>query len=171
MEQLGVPFEIKPSNYEEDMTLPLPPDKLAEKLGLGKATDVAKDYPNDIVIGCDTLIAHNGKVLGKPKSEEEARETLRELSGTTHELYTGLAVLSPGREFVTHVQNEINFREYKDDEIDWYISTGEPMDKAGSYAIQERGARFVKRINGDPSAIIGIPLSVLTVELQNLGVL
>ena len=162
-------FKVVPSDYEEDMTMNLVPSELVMTLAKGKADDVAK-HEKGVVIGADTIIVFNGKVLGKPKSKEEAKNTLKELSGNVHKVYTGVVIIDTekGKEVVGYDVTEVEFKEISDKEIEEYVETGEPMDKAGSYAIQGLGKKFVKEYNGSYTNIIGLPMERVEKLLVNL---
>ena len=167
--KLGLPFEVIPSAYEEDMTAMQDQFELAKFLSLGKARDVAKNIDGEaIVIGADTFVSFEGKFLGKPKNENGARIMLEQLSGKTHEIITGIAIIdiSTNTEINEALVSEITLRSISPDEIDGYIKTGEPLDKAGAYAIQERGAAFVSKIDGDFYTVMGLPLFFVAQKLK-----
>lgn len=161
LEQIGVEFTVEQPYFDEDVLLALPPNELVQAYARGKATDVAIRFPEAIVIGGDSMVLFDGKLMGKPKSEQEARDVLRMLSGKSNEILTGLAVMckATGQEFVLMSSAKVYMAEISDEEIDEYIASGEPMDKAGSYAVQDRGARFIERIDGDYGAAVGLPVS------------
>lgn len=167
-----IPFTAVESDYEEDMTLPLPPQRLAKVLSLGKAKAVAARYPHAIVIAADTFIAHRGKLMGKPKSAADARRMLRELSGKTHSVITGLAIIdtATGRRVSKAVEAKITFRPITAREINAYVASGEPLDKAAAYAIQGIGSVIIKKIDGDYHGVMGLPLYQLAQELEKFGV-
>jgi septum formation protein len=148
------------------------PEKLVKTLALTKAREVARGVKEGLVIGADTIVVLEGKVLGKPKSREEAKIMLRGLSGKTHEVLTGLAVVdaSSGKTTVDFVKTKVKFRELSQGEIDAYVATGEPLDKAGAYAIQEKAGLFVERINGCYFNVVGLPLAKLAEILKEYGV-
>lgn len=171
-EKAGIPFEFEASDFEEDMSLNLPPVELAKQLSLGKAKAVAEKYHDAIVIGADTFIALNGKVLGKPKTEEKAREMLNVMSGRSHSVFTGYTIIDTktGKTVSKVIETKVFFKELSKDEIDGYIQSGEPLDRAGSYAIQELGAIFVEKIEGDFFNVMGLPLCALIEDLKSFGV-
>lgn len=131
-----------------------------------KAAAVARLHGDAIVIGADTIVVHEGRMLGKPGSREEAAETLRALSGQIHDVYTGVAVLAGGRQTAFYERTEVAFWELTEAEITAYLDTGEPMDKAGSYGIQGKGSVLVKGIHGDYYSVVGLPVARLKRELQ-----
>ena len=155
----GLQFEAVSPDYEEDMTLPLDATELAKVLSLGKAMAVAQLHPEAIVIGADTFIAHNGVVLGKPHTAERAKHMLQQLSGVTHQVITGLSVVCVESAQTIQVAEvaQVTFRTITSEEIDAYIATGEPLDRAGAYAIQSGAKKFVERTEGDYMSILGLP--------------
>ena len=160
-------FQVIPAKIEEsypnDIIAKLVPEYLARK----KADFVAGSYPNDVVIGADTVVLIDGKILGKPKDANEAADMLRLLSGRTHEVITGCAVCSQGGCETICISTKVTFYKLSPHEIKQYISTGESLDKAGAYGIQGGGALFVKHINGDYYNVVGLPVAPLK-RLLNL---
>ena len=170
MERLGLPFEVRPSPYEEKPSKGAAPHELVVSLAKGKAEALGRDG-EDVVIGADTVVALDGEILGKPRDREQAKRHLRALSGRRHSVFTGVAVVCGG---VTHTfweETEVEFRPMSDRMIDEYIKTGEPMDKAGSYGIQGVGGRFVKAIRSDYYNVMGLPLCALSSLLEELGII
>ncbi len=172
LEQIGLAFEIMPSMYEEDMNLRMSHAKLSEYLAYGKAHDVAKKVDDGIVIGSDTFVVFGGQRLGKPKNKKHAEDMLRAISGQWVIVYSGLAIIDARarKEHVTHEFTKIKIKDLTDEEIRAYIKTGEPLDKAGAFAIQERGAIFIEKISGCYSSAIGLSLHHLYKGLQEIGV-
>ena len=169
MHQMGIDdFEILPAKGEENAPEALTPAQLVEQLALQKAREVAALRPDCAVIGADTVVALGDEVLGKPESEARAKEMLRALSGRHHQVYTGVAVLAGGEEY-THVEcTEVEFRALSDEEIDAYVATGEPMDKAGAYGIQGRACTLIRGIRGDYYNVVGLPVCALHEMLAEL---
>lgn len=127
-------------------------------------------FPDAYVLGADTIVVCDGRLLGKPRTEEEAFAMLRLLSGRTHDVWTGVAIALPHGVITSFAEKTaVTFWELDDEEIAAYIATGEPMDKAGAYGIQGRAALFVKRIEGDYLTVVGLPLSRTVRELRRLG--
>jgi septum formation protein len=160
-------FDIMPSDIPE--IAHGAPRQQVMQLARDKAEDVAKRRPHAIVIGADTLVAIGRHVLGKPHSEADAAAMLRRLSGRTHRVYTGVAVVSDGR---THVQcgiTRVRFATLSDDEIADYIATGDPMDKAGAYGIQGIGGKFIRGIQGCYFNVMGLPLNIVYRMLKALN--
>ena len=169
MHQMGLDdFEILPAKGEENAPEALTPAQLVEQLALQKAREVAALRPDCAVIGADTVVALGDEVLGKPESEARAKEMLRALSGRHHQVYTGVAVLAGGEEY-THVEcTEVEFRALTDEEIDAYVATGGPMDKAGAYGIQGRACTLIRGIRGDYYNVVGLPVCALHEMLAEL---
>ncbi len=167
---VGIGHTVIPADIDE---LPLPgelPDGHAERLAREKAQTVAEAFPNELVIAADTIVVLDDRILGKPRDENHAREMLAELSGRTHTVVTAMACALNG-EIVSGVERvEVTFRYLTSNEIDAYVATGEPMDKAGSYGIQGFGATIVKRIDGDYFAVMGLSLVRLVSLMRDLGV-
>jgi septum formation protein len=164
-------FRIIPSNYEEDMTLKLDSKELAKTLSYGKAAEVAK-REEGIIIGSDTFISFNNEKLGKPHTPKRAREMLKKLSGKTHEIYTGIAIINTEtkKEIIDYEITKITFKKLTEKEIQDYIKTGEPLDKAGAYALQGLAKKFIEKIEGSRTAAIGLPLEKLKEKLNEMGV-
>jgi septum formation protein len=131
---------------------------MVEELALRKAAAVAKNRPGDVVIGADTVVVLDDEILGKPRDENEARAMLAKLAGRWHTVYTGVAVLRGGEKTVFSQNAKVQFAPMSDDQIAAYVATGEPMDKAGSYGIQGKGALFVRGIEGDFYTVMGLPV-------------
>ena len=123
--------------------------------------DIAKKYPESLVLGADTVVLAGGKILGKPKTQADAFAMLKLLSGRTHKVITGCAAVYEGKTYSFGVRTDVEFFDLTDSEINNYIKTGEPFDKAGGYGIQSKGAVFVKKINGDYYNVVGLPVSAL----------
>lgn len=172
MEQIGIQFEIMPSTFDEDMTLRMAHTQLAEYLAYGKAMEVAKGIADGVVIGSDTFVVFAGKRLGKPKDVSDARHMLAMISEQWVEIYTGLAMIDvmTQKEYRAHEVTRVKIAQLQTNEIDAYIATGEPMDKAGAFAIQEKGAVFIEKISGCYTGVIGLPLRKLYEGLQSMGV-
>ena len=172
LKQIGLEFEIDPSNYEEDMSLKMKPNKLAEFLSLGKAKDISQRHKDSIIISADTIVAIGGEVFGKPKTSERAKYMLKKFSGKAHSVITGFTIIDTGtnKQITKSVETKVYFKSLSEKEIDAYIATGEPLDKGGGYAIQGLAALFVEKIEGDYFNIVGLPILALTEELKNLGV-
>ncbi|MGC9317934.1 MAG: Maf family protein [Armatimonadota bacterium] len=175
LRQVGLDFEIKVSDAAEDAEAPgLTPGDVAVRHARRKAMSVASDVPGRVVLGADTVVVLDGRLLGKPADAEEAREMLRALSGREHEVITAVAV-ALGRGGTARVlvedrsRTRVIFRDLSENEIERYVNTGEPMDKAGAYGIQGRGALLVREIHGCYFTVVGLPLSLTWEMLQRLS--
>ncbi len=161
LQQVGFAFEVAPSPAEEVMPNGCPPEEIVETLAMEKATVVSEMHPGALTLGADTIVVLDGEVLGKPADAAAARAMLRRLSGATHTVYTGLALVHPesGRRRAAHEATRVTFGALSDAEIADYVAGGSPLDKAGAYGIQDdRGAFFVRRIEGDYYTVVGLPL-------------
>ncbi|MBI5579393.1 MAG: septum formation inhibitor Maf [Deltaproteobacteria bacterium] len=160
LERAGVRFSVIPSEFDESSISMAPPDDYVRSLATAKAQDIASRYPESWVIGADTVVVAANRVLGKPASTAEARDMLRHLSGRTHQVLTGFCVcrLSETKLFAETARTDVLFKTLTSAEIDWYIQTGEPFDKAGAYAIQGIGTFLVKRIDGSYTNVVGLPV-------------
>lgn len=164
----GFDFTAVPATGEENIPDGTSPSDAVLLLSRQKAEEIAEKYPCDTVIGADTVVALGNDIMGKPKTEQDAFDMLKKLSGRTHTVLTGVCVISPDKHIHFYEKTEVEFYPLGDDEIRRYIASGEPMDKAGAYGIQEKGAMFVKRINGDFYNVVGLPVARLARELKSL---
>jgi septum formation protein len=170
LDLVGITHEVRPSNIDETMRPRETPRRHAERLAREKATAIATRDPDLITIAADTIVVINGKVLGKPKDAHDAARMLALLSGREHVVTTAVAV-SRGKKLRSAVEEvRVKFRRLRDDEIEAYIATGEPMDKAGAYGIQGYGATIVERIEGDYFAVMGLPIVRLVGLLRDVGI-
>jgi septum formation protein len=170
LDLIGIAHEVRPANIDETMRPRETPRRHAERLAREKATAIAKRDPDLITIGADTIVVLNRKVLGKPRDTDDAARMLALLSGREHLVTTAVAV-SRGKKLRSAVEEvRVRFRRLRDDEIEAYIATGEPMDKAGAYGIQGYGATIVERIEGDYFAVMGLPIVRLIGLLRDVGV-
>jgi septum formation protein len=161
LEQTGVSFTVQVSPVDEVIPENTSPENIVRQLALEKAEAVAGDHLEAITLGADTIVVLNGAVLGKPVDETDAHRMLRMLSGNTHAVFTGLALVHPSsrRRITAHEKTGVTFAELTDAEISAYVATGSPMDKAGAYGIQDDlGALFISRIDGDYYNVVGLPL-------------
>jgi septum formation protein len=167
---IGIPHDVRPANVDETMRPREAPRRHAERLAREKASAIAVRDPNLITIGADTVVVINRKVLGKPADAEDAARMLGMLSGREHTVITAVAV-SRGRELRSAIEEvRVKVRRLSDEEIEAYIATGEPMDKAGAYGIQGFGATIVERIEGDYFSVMGLPLVRLVGLMRDVGV-
>ncbi len=170
LELLGLRFRVVPSAIDEVLRDGEDPGSHVERLAREKAQAVAASHPDALVIGGDTIVVVDGTPLGKPADEAEAVAMLMRLQGTTHRVETGIAVVAPGGRVQSSVERvHVWFRPFDRHTAEQYVSTGEPMDKAGAYGIQGFGATLVDRIDGDYFAVMGLPLARLVSLLRALG--
>jgi septum formation protein len=170
---LGWPFDVIPSEVDEAAApTDLAPAPLALWLAERKAEDISGRYPGAFVIGADTIVVLGDQAMGKPRDADDARRMLRTLSGVTHRVITGVAVWRSGPEPLRQseaVETEVTFRRLTDTEIEAYLLTGEPNDKAGAYAIQGYGALLIEGVRGDYPNIVGLPIVRLAAMLRSAG--
>ncbi|MBM6724482.1 Maf family protein [Pseudoflavonifractor phocaeensis] len=172
LERMGVgDFRIVTPDIDEQMDRDLPPGELVGRISLEKALAVqSQEGKGPIIIAADTVVALDGAVLGKPADELDAFKMLSTLSGCRHQVYTGLTVLRGEEQYTVSEETTVTFRELSAEEIDRYVATGEPMDKAGAYGIQGYGALLVEGIQGDYYNVMGLPVCRLGLLLRRLGV-
>ncbi len=172
LEQIGLRFEVRESEYQEDMKAKDDPYKLVKFLALQKTKDVARHYDNAIIIGADTFIIYKNNFIGKPKNKAEAKNILKNFSGNEHSVITGFAIIDTKNNITVNNfgQAKVKFKKLSDQEIKDYIATEEPLDKAGGYAIQGKAGGFIESINGDYYSIIGLPLNKVYCELKKMGI-
>jgi septum formation protein len=166
---LQIEFEAQSSQVAEIAEANESPRDMVVRLARAKAEAVHKLRPEAIIIGADTVVVCDSQVFGKPASLEDARRILRQLSGRTHEVLTGICLIHGNTPKVNCSRTVVEFSSLTDQEVEWYLSTGEPMDKAGAYGIQGLGARFISRVNGCYSNVVGLPLSLLYQMLKQVG--
>lgn len=170
MTMLGLDFTIITSHVVERPPENAAPADYVCALARQKAQAVFDTHPNDIVIGADTVVHLDGDILGKPHTPQNAKLFLTRMQGRAHTVYTGLAVLAPQHADVRHCCTNVTFSPMLEAEIDWYVSTGEPLDKAGAYGVQGPGGIFVSKIDGNYFNVIGMPLPLLYRMLSENGV-
>lgn len=165
-------FEVDPSSYEEDMTLKMSPKELVMHLSRGKAEDVAKRHKDAVILGADSIIVYKDKILGKPHTPEKAKEMLKMLNGMQHSAFSGFTIIDTKTKNIISKAGEtkVFFRNMTDKEIDDYVATGEPLNKAGAYAIQELGGKLIEKIEGSKSNVSGLPMEEVMKYLKEFGV-
>lgn len=163
----GYDFEVICADINETVPKNAAPEDVVKSLALQKAQAVAENHSDAVVVGSDTVVALDGKILGKPHSEREAAEMLRLLSGRKHKVYTGVAIVCGEKVKTFFDETDVEFYPLSDAEIEAYVATGEPMDKAGSYGIQGKGALLVKGISGDYFNVMGLPISKVYREMRD----
>jgi septum formation protein len=173
LKQAGISFSVIPSSIDESSVPVSSPETYVKALSEAKADNVSIKFPEKWVIGADTIVLKDGAILGKPGSKAEARAMLKQLSGQTHQVLTGYAIYckAKNRKFSETVKTQVLFKSLTDKEIEWYIHTKEPFDKAGAYAIQGLGTFLVKSINGSYTNVVGLPVCEVIEFLIKEGVL
>lgn len=173
LQQVGAVFEVIPAQGEEKMTKEAPQEAVME-LALQKAREVAdaRSDPKEVVLGADTVVAFEGKILGKPKDETDAARMLAMLSGNTHSVFTGVAIIvkESGRILNFYEETEVTMYPMSPKEIQAYVNTGEPMDKAGAYGIQGRCAVHIEKIRGDYQNVVGLPVAKIYQKMRQIGI-
>ena len=165
LELANLKFDVMPSDAQE-ITTKTAPNEVVMELASIKAKDIyKKSEKQSMIVGADTVVAYQGQILGKPTDEADAKRMLTMLSGQTHEVYTGVCVIEDGKTKTFYEETKVTFYEISDKQIDHYIKTGEPMDKAGSYGIQGKAAVFIKGIEGDYYNVVGFPIARFLQEI------
>jgi len=167
---IGIPHEVRPADLDESVLPGESPAPHAERLARAKAEAVAATEPDAVVIGADTIVVLDGDILGKPRDTVDASAMLQRLSGRTHTVLTAVAVTRDGRTVSGVESVEVTFRPLTPEQIEAYIATGEPMDKAGAYGIQGFGAVIVERVHGDYFAVMGLALGRMVELLEQVGI-
>jgi septum formation protein len=175
LRQIGLGFQITPSTFQEETLQENDPARLVMELALHKAKQVAgstSSGTSSLVIGADTVVFLEDRILGKPSGPEEAIQMLAQLNGKTHQVFTGIALIQvPGtKQRVDYEMTQVKFRSLSMKEIEAYVSTGEPLDKAGAYGIQGKGAVLVEAIHGCYFNVVGLPIVKLVLLFQDFGV-
>ena len=169
--RMGLTYRVHAVDIDEHMDRHMAPGSLVESISREKAAACAAlEGPEALIIAADTVVAKGDRILGKPKNEQDAREMLRLLSGTRHDVYTGYTIRRGERIYTDRKVTFVSFRSLTDEEIDAYIATGEPMDKAGAYGIQGFGALLVASIRGDYFNVMGLPICALGLQLREFGI-
>ena len=172
LREAGIEFEVYPAHISEDIHPGEPPVEYALRLAREKAETVARRFSQRVVLGADTIVVVGGENLGKPRDAQDAARMLRLLSGRVHQVTTAVSVIAPGKAPVTRSSTtDVHFRKITEAEIQKYISSGEPMDKAGAYAIQGGAAGWVVRLDGDYSNVVGLPVALVREMLRESGFL
>jgi MAF protein len=167
---VGLKFKTIPAHVNEDYIKGESPQQHVRRLAQEKAQLIARKYPRVWVLGADTIVVIDGLILGKPKNKTQAKEMLKKLSGSEHKVFTGFTVIQVASK-VSHsdiVQSTVKFKKISAAELDWYIACDEPYDKAGGYAVQGKGAYFIKSIRGSYTNVIGLPLCEVLETLKKL---
>lgn len=172
LKAIGLQFKVEPSNYEEDISSASDPYELVKSLSLAKARAVAANHRSALIIAADTLVVCEGRLLGKPHTETEAREMLEAINGKQHSVITGFTIMDSGdnRAVSGSVETRVYMKRLTSEEIRAYVKSGEPLGKAGGYAIQGLGLVIVERIEGDYFNVVGLPLCALAESLKEFGI-
>ena len=172
LEKAGLKFTVIPSELDESAMAVSSPESYVKSLAAAKAGQISDRYPDSWIIGADTVVFNDSTILGKPASRDEARVMLESLSGKTHQVHTGYCICNQteNHHFSDCVSTDVHFKELSKTEIDWYIDTGEPFDKAGSYAIQGIGTVLVRSINGSYTNVVGLPVCEVLEHLIKEGI-
>ncbi len=172
LSQLGVRFRVLPADVDETINDALNPAEMVRVLAKRKAEAIADQYPDSLVLGADTLVAYQQHVLGKPDDAAHALQMLHLLNGQCHQVHTGIALIchTQGVMVVKSESTDVHFRHVDAGLLQRYVATGEPMDKAGAYAIQGYGAALVERVCGCYNNVVGLPTALLCRELKLLGI-
>jgi len=168
----GLEFTVCKSNYDEDLTISKEPRALARFLSSKKAEDIVQIYSDAVIIAADTFIVYKNELFGKPSGPDDARRMLKRLSGKTHSVITGFTIIdSKNHKKVSRsIETTVYFKKLTKVEINAYVRSGEPLDKAGAYAIQGRGAVFIEKIEGDFFNVVGLPVCALAESLKKFGI-
>ncbi len=170
LSMLGLEFETITADIDETMDPALSPAEAVAQVCQRKAEAVGQNHPGRLIVAADTIVVVDDRILGKPKTEQAAKDMLHLLSGREHTVMTGFCLWQDGRA-ETHVeQTRLRFRPLSDEEIDAYVATGSPLDKAGAYGIQDQASIFVQQLDGDYYNVMGLPLCALTTCLRRWGV-
>ena len=173
MELTGLKFQVVSPNVDEKVLPEETPRDHVERLALEKAISVAANNPDDVVVGCDTVVILNGRhVLGKPQKKKDAKIMLASLAGREHTVLSSVAAVwhRKNKQRIVTVESRVRMKQLEEWEMNWYIESGEPMDKAGAYAVQGKGAIFIEGIVGSHTNVIGLPLMETVMLLRSFGV-
>jgi septum formation protein len=169
LREAGYDFDVEPADVDESALAGEAPRAYVVRVASLKARTVAAGHPDDIVLAADTTVVIGGELLAKPADDDDARRMLGRLAGRTHEVLTGVAVVAAGRERSTVVATKVRFRPMTAAEIDWYVASGEPRDKAGAYGVQGLASRFVESVDGSYSNVVGLPAGAVKALLEAAG--
>lgn len=171
LQQAGIVFTVVPSNAAEDVIVGEAPAKYALRVATAKATEVAKNHPGSWVLGADTIVVVNGEILGKPRDHADGRRMLRLLSGRRHEVMTAFVLINENgqRDAGQIVTTTVAFKLLSDAQIQEYLATGEPFDKAGAYAVQGIGSALVEKVEGSYTNVVGLPIDEVLEALRSAG--
>lgn len=171
LREIGLQFDVIPGDVNEDFLLDELPVDYVTRMSREKSYAIAEQMPDAWVLGADTIVIINGEVLGKPQTRENAREMLKKLSGREHRVITGFTIVKKSAQTVVSqvVESSVVFKEIEMDELEWYVTSPEPYDKAGAYAVQGMAGYFVKEIHGSYTNVVGLPLTEVVTVLKEVG--
>ena len=167
--QLGLDFEVVIPHVDESTRIGEHPEDFCSRISMDKALRIAHNNMNALVIAADTIVVVDDRILGKPENKKEAAEYLMLLENRMHDVYTGYTIINRQKNITRAIRTRVFFRSMTAGEVSWYVSTGEPMDKAGAYAVQGTGSVFIDKIEGSYTNVIGLPLSDLYHDLKIFG--
>ncbi|WP_277678050.1 Maf family protein [Gracilibacillus dipsosauri] len=170
LKQVEIPYTLRAPNVDESQIASKDPAEKVRKLALLKGRHVTLQEDEEVILAADTVVSYNNQILEKPKNKEEAYRMIATLSGNVHEVFTGVMIRSFDNEVAFVERTEVEFWTLSEEEINWYLSTNDPYDKAGAYGIQSIGAIFVKQIIGDYYTVVGLPLSRVVKELSSFSI-
>jgi len=168
LELLGFDFEVVSSDVNESASDNLSPEELVKTLAYQKALAVYKTHPDDLILGSDTIVVVDNEILGKPKNQQEAKEMILKMKNREHQVITGVALLSKEENVIFSNTSIVHFNDIEEEEIDKYVTTSEPYDKAGGYAIQGWAARYISAIEGNYYTIMGLPLDKVFASVNKM---
>lgn len=171
LRSVGLKFKTIPAHVNEDYIPGESPREHVKRLARNKALAIANQYPDFWVLGADTIVVIDNLILGKPKDKKHARQMLERMSGRKHEVFTGFSLSHASANLIKTkvIRSTVQFKPISNEEMDWYVSCKEPYDKAGGYAVQGKGAYFIKAIRGSYTNVIGLPLCEVLEELKNIA--
>ncbi len=173
LELTGLKFVVESPDINESMNDKETPKEHVERLAQAKAASIAKEHPDAIILACDTCVILNGRIVfGKPENKKDAKEMLEQLAGKEHTVASAVAIiwLKKNRQHIVTVETKVRMKQMEDWEIQWYLASGEPLDKAGAYAIQGRGSIFIEGIIGSYTNVVGLPLMEAVLLLRSFGI-
>ena len=168
LSHMGFEFSAVRHRFDEESVLTDNPSAFVEECSLKKAESVCDDFPNDIIVGSDTVVYMGGSIIGKPVSVDEAEDMLREFSGRQHYVYTGITLIYQKRAITKNIVTSVKFKIIDEGELQWYLSNADYMDKAGAYAIQKEASFFIEAIDGDYFNIVGFPVRLFSQMLKEI---
>lgn len=168
LSEMGFNFSAVRHRFDEESVLIDDPSAFVEECSLKKAMSVRDEFPGDIIVGADTVVYMGGRIMGKPMSADEAEDMLREFSGRHHYVYTGITLIYPGSIITRNIVTSVKFGVIGEEELQWYMSSADYMDKAGAYAIQKEASFFIEAIDGDYFNVVGFPLRLFSQMLKEI---